>query len=112
LEQTSIIDLGVTLTVARAAKVILFATEQALALKPALDRFAEDVTEYRLPFPSVMLQFSEPSPQAALLTSVEQTDDMRFMGVNDDTVVALLLGQGEEDGSGKIVNSVTGYRIQ
>jgi hypothetical protein len=109
VEQTSIIDLGVTLTVACAAKVILFATEQALALKPALDRFAEDVTEYRLPFPSVMLQFSEPIPEAALIASVEQTADMRFMGVNDDKVVALLLGQEEEEGSGTTINSVSAW---
>lgn len=109
IEQTSIIDLGVTLTVAREAKVIVFSTDQALALKPALDRFAEDVTEYRLPFPAVMLQFTEPIPEAALLGSVEQTDDMLRMGVSEDKILALLMGQEEEDGSGRIVNSVSAW---
>jgi len=107
-EQASIVDLGVTLTVARAAKVILFSTEQALALKPALDHFAEDVTEYRLPFPCVMLQFTEPIPESALLASVEQTDDMRAMGVAEDRIVALLLAQ-EEDEAGLTINSASAW---
>jgi hypothetical protein len=108
VEQASLIDLGVTLTVAREAKVILFDTEQALALKPALDRFAENLSEYRLPFPSVMLQFSTPIPEVALLPSAEQTAEMRQMGIAEDQILALLLGQ-EEDEAGRLVNSASAW---
>ena len=108
VEQASIVDLGVTLTVAREAKVILFSTEQALALKPALDRFAEDLSEYRLPFPSVMLQFTEPVPESALMANVEQTEDMQRMGIAEDTILALLLGQ-EEGREGKLVNTASAW---
>jgi hypothetical protein len=108
IEQASLIDLGVTLTIAREAKVILFDTEQALALKPALDRFAENLSEYRLPFPSVMLQFSTPIPEVALLPSAEQTVEMRQLGIAEDQILALLLGQ-EEDTTGRLVNSASAW---
>lgn len=107
-ERASVIDLGVTLTVAREAKVILFSTEQALALKPALDRFAEDLVEYRLPFPCVMLQFSEPIPETALLPAAEQTPEMKQLGIEDDRILALLLAQ-ETGEDGRLVNSASAW---
>jgi hypothetical protein len=48
------------------AQVILFDSEQALALVPAIRRFADDL-DFRLPFPSVMFQFSEPISETAIL---------------------------------------------
>ncbi len=107
-ERADVIDLGVTLIVAREAKAILFASEQALALKPALDRFAEEMREYRLPFPCVMLQFTEPIPESALLASVEQTEDMRRAGIEEDKIVALFLGQ-ETDAAGGTINSASAW---
>lgn len=67
------------------AQVILFDSEQALALVPAIRRFADDL-DFRLPFPSVMFQFSEPIPETAILA--QERDE-------PDRILALIVTQTE-----------------
>ena len=55
-------DFAIAAGIARAAQTIVFAAEQALALRPALERFADGV-DYRLPFAQVILQFDRPLPE-------------------------------------------------
>src|SRR5947208_4523944 len=61
--QVDHIDLLACKVIMEDARVILFSTEQALALRPALQRFAEAL-DYHLPFPSVFIQFTQPIPEA------------------------------------------------
>ncbi len=61
--QVDHIDLLACKAILEDAHVILFSAEQALALRPALQRFAEAL-DYRLPFPSVLIQFTQPIPES------------------------------------------------
>ena len=54
-------------------QTILFPADQALALRPAFERFAEGV-DYRLPFECVILQFDRPIPEREFF-AVEYEDE-------------------------------------
>jgi hypothetical protein len=97
-------DLVSTYMVAQHAQTILFATAQALALKPALDRFAEQVLEYRLPFPSTLLQFTEPIGESQLLPYPLEVEAPPDAVPGEDRILALLLTQttGED---GRLLNT-------
>ncbi len=56
-------DFEIAALIAAAAHTVLFRTDQVLALRPALERFADSV-EYRLPFENLILQFDRPVPEA------------------------------------------------
>lgn len=84
------------------AQVVLFSTAQALALRPALDRFAGEL-EYRLPFQSVMLQFTDPIPESEFL-NIERTRSMMAAGVEEDQILAMILSQ-TEGSTGEIINN-------
>ena len=87
------------------AQVILFSAEQALALRPALQRFGEAL-EYRLPFRTLFIQFTQPIPESAFFTP-EPTDQpgsaefLQNMGLTDgDKICGMVLDQ-EEKAEGK-----------
>lgn len=67
-------DTLATLFMLEDARVIVFSSEQALALVPAVRRFAEQL-DFRLPFPSVMFQFSEPIPETDILAQEKYSAD-------------------------------------
>lgn len=67
------------------AQVIIFPAETALALVPAIRRFAEQL-DFRLPFPSVMFQFSQPIAETDLLA--QEKDE-------PDRIQALIVSQTE-----------------
>lgn len=56
------LDFDIARAVARQGKTILFPSQQALALRPALAKFGESV-DYRLPFPETIIQFDHPIPE-------------------------------------------------
>lgn len=99
---TDFYDFGATLTVLQEARVILFNSQQALALRPALDRFSEDVA-YHLPFERVWLQFTDPIPEAELF-EVERPPGHEEMGIETDAVLGIVLAQDETD-SGQMLNN-------
>lgn len=78
-------DTIATLRILEPAQVILFDSEQALALVPAIRRFAEQL-DFRLPFPSVLFQFSEPIPETDILAQEKQ---------ESDHILALVVSQTE-----------------
>jgi len=78
-------DTIATLHMLEDAHVIVFSTEQALALVPAIRRFAEQL-DFRLPFPSVMFQFSEPIAETDLLAQEKE---------DPDRIQALIVSQTE-----------------
>lgn len=78
-------DTIATLRILEPAQVILFDSEQALALVPAIRRFAEQL-DFRLPFPSILFQFSEPIPETDILVQ-ERADH--------DSLLALVVSQTE-----------------
>lgn len=80
-------DTIATLHMLEDAHVIIFDSEQALALVPAVRRFADDL-DFRLPFPSVMFQFSEPIPETDILK--QEKDE-------PDRILVLVVSQTEND---------------
>lgn len=109
-------DFAISAGIAAQAQTILFSADQALALRPALEKFAEAV-DYRLPFENVILQFDRPIPEREFfaIERDEQTDAVLlakmarlwdeagvplhgWQPADGDGVVALLLTQGELDG--------------
>lgn len=80
-------DTIATLHMLEDAKVVLFDSEQALALVPAIRCFADDL-DFRLPFPSVMFQFSEPIPETDILVQEKE---------EPDRILALIVSQTEND---------------
>jgi hypothetical protein len=109
-------DFEIAALIAAEAHTVLFRTDQVLALRPALERFAESV-EYRLPFENVILQFDRPVPEAlffeiehayqqdpAVLTETLHLWEQAGLTLHGwtpadgDGVVALLLTQSEIDG--------------
>lgn len=86
------------------ARTILFATAQALALTPALDRFTEQILEYRLPFPYTLLQFTEPIGESQLLPYPLETDGPPDALPGEDRILALLLSQ-TETADGALLNT-------
>jgi hypothetical protein len=109
-------DFEIAALIAAEAHTVLFRTDQVLALRPALERFAESV-EYRQPFENVILQFDRPIPETAFF-EIEHAyqhdpavlaESARVWGdagltlhgwtpTDGDGVVALLLAQSEIDG--------------
>lgn len=67
-------DTIATLYMLEDAKTIIFDAEQALALVPAIRRFAEEL-DFRLPFPSVIFQFTEPISETDILAQERQSND-------------------------------------
>ena len=55
-------DFEIAALIAAQAQTVIFHADQMLALRPALERFAEAV-DYRLPFTNVILQFDRPVPE-------------------------------------------------
>jgi hypothetical protein len=100
----AILDLIAAYSVAQHAQTILFSTAQALALKPALERFGEDLLEYRLPFPFTLIQFSAPIAEAQLLPYPEELPGPFAAETGADKILALLLSQSE-DQQGQLLNS-------
>lgn len=98
----SMYDLVATYQLACQARTILFSTEQALALLPALDRFTAALAEHRLPFPVTLLQFTTPIAEADLLPYPEILPDP--VAVADDRILALLLSQDETQ-EGALLNT-------
>ena len=109
-------DFEVVALIAAQARTVIFRADQVLALRPALERFAEFV-DYRLPFASIILQFDRPIPESLFfdLERPYQSDPAilaeitRLWGeaglalhgwtpADGDGVVALLLTQAELDG--------------
>lgn len=80
-------DTIATLHMLEDAHVIIFDSEQALALVPAIRRFAYDL-DFRLPFPSVIFQFSEPIPETDILAQEKG---------EPDRILALVVSQTEND---------------
>ena len=78
-------DTIATLRMLEDAQVIIFNAEQALALVPAIRRFAEQL-DFRLPFPSIMFQFSEPIPETDILAQEKE---------EHDRILALIVTQTE-----------------
>lgn len=78
-------DTIATLGMLEPAQVVLFDSEQALALVPAIRRFSEQL-DFRLPFPSVMFQFSAPIPETDILAQEKQ---------ESDRILALVVSQTE-----------------
>ena len=105
---TDYYDIRASLEMTRNAQTILFSTDQAIALRPALERFAEDL-EYRLPFPGVILQFDRPIPESEFLAS-ESADLLSHLetGIEGDQILALLMSQTELT-DGRILNNVAAY---
>jgi hypothetical protein len=96
----SVYDLIAAYRVARQAHTILFSTEQALALLPALERFTAALAHHHLPFPATILQFTTPIAEADLLPYPEVLPDPVAAATTDDHILALLLSQEEaEDGT-------------
>ena len=109
-------DFEIAALIAVHAQTIVFSADQALALRPALERFDETV-EYRLPFPQVILQFDRPLPEHEFF-SIEhayQSDPAHLQMIDrlwhehgqsvhgwtpadGDALVALLLAQDDIDG--------------
>jgi hypothetical protein len=83
-------DFEIAAIIAAQAHTVLFRADQVLALRPALERFAESV-EYRLPFESVILQFDHPIPEA-LFFEVENPEQ------NDPQALAVVAGMWAESG--------------
>lgn len=81
----------------RDAKVIVFDTDQALALLPAIDGF-EDQLDFRLPFPEVMFQFTKPIPETDLLQQERE---------HDDSIQAIIVSQNIDPDPGLIVNNAS-----
>lgn len=73
------IDTIATLRMLEDAQVILFNAEQALMLVPAIRRFAEQL-DFRLPFPAILFQFSEPIAETDLLAQEKEEAD-RILGM-------------------------------
>lgn len=67
-------DTIATMRMLEDAQVIVFPAETALALVPAIRRFAEQL-DFRLPFPSVMFQFSAPIAETDLLAQEKDEPD-------------------------------------
>lgn len=84
------VDYTVVSTVAEEGQTIIFDSRQALALRPAMQRLANRPF-WKLPFPSVILQFTEPIAETDFF-QVEPSwrDD------DPDPVLALILAQHEE----------------
>jgi len=108
----TLLDLIAAYDVARHAQTILFSTAQALALKPALERFGEELTEYRLPFPATLLQFTEPIAEAQLLPYAEELPFPLSVQPGEDTILALLLSQAENEAGQTINTAAFWFRSQ
>lgn len=95
------------------ARVILFSAEQALALRPALKRFAEAL-EYRLPFPSVFIQFTQPIPEAEFFLPEPSdfpgsAEFLQHMGLSaGDKICGIALDQ-DQGASGKVINNAAAW---
>lgn len=111
--QVDHIDLLATKAIVADAQVILFSAEQALALRPALQRFAEAL-EYRLPFPSILIQFSQPIPETAFFEpeisdAPESEAYLENLGLAEgDKICAIALDQ-QEDSRGKLLNNAVAW---
>lgn len=90
IDDYSLIDFQVALHVAKNSKTILFSSEQAVVLGPALERFNEAIA-YRLPFDNLIFQFDEPIPELTFFRP-EHPDEQP-----DDQLLALLLHQHEDE---------------
>lgn len=105
----SLPDFRVAAHIAADAQTVLFSSEQALALRPALERFAEEV-DYRPPFPNVILQFTSPIPETEFFAEERPLAEIVGQPVPDlpgDSVLALLLHQHENNG--ETVNQAVAY---
>lgn len=78
-------DFEVTAEIARTGQTILFSADQALALRPALAAFDEQV-DHRLPFPSIILQFDRPIPEHIFFEAErDELQDPAFLRQMADT---------------------------
>jgi len=77
------LDTLATLHMLEGAQIVVFSTEQALALLPAIRRFEEHM-DFHLPFPSIMFQFSAPIPETDVL--VQERDE-------PDRILAIIVSQ-------------------
>lgn len=105
----SLPDFRVAAHIAADAQTILFDSDQALALRPALERFAEEV-DYRLPFANVILQFTQPIPETVFFAEERPLAEIVGQQIPDtagDTVLCLLLHQHTDNG--ETVNQAVAY---
>lgn len=91
------VEFGATYVIASQATTILFSTEQALALKPALRRYA-DYVEFHPPFAYTLFQFDTPIPESRLLETTEREEE-------EDKILALLVSQSAMTDPDKTVNN-------
>lgn len=82
------LDTIATLDVLEQAQTIVFDSEQALALVPAIRRFVDQL-DFRLPFPAIWFQFSSPIPE---------TDALAKERDEDDQIVGIAVSQHEDGG--------------
>lgn len=76
---------------ANVAQTVIFSAEQALALRPALDRFQEQ-PELRFPFPFMILQFDRPIKENEFFAQEEG----HWTNADKDSILAVVCSQDED----------------
>lgn len=114
-------DFMVAESIAVEAQTVIFSADQAIALRPALSRFA-DQPFFKLPFPRMIIQFDQAIPETVffedepdhwlndprlsedrevLLKNIQTLDAYQERGLNplladDDAVIAILISQHDD----------------
>lgn len=123
------VDFEVTAAIAAEAQTILFSADQALALRPALAEFDDQVT-HRLPFRSIILQFDRPIPEHEFFETeradYQEPEFLRNLAAvwrdaglpltgwtpeDGDAVTAVLLTQGTTTDTGKTFNQAVAFFV-
>lgn len=111
--QVDHIDLLACKVIMEEAHVILFSAKQALALRPALQRFVEAL-DYHLPFPSVFIQFTQPIPEAEFFLPepsdlAGSTEFLQKLGLSEgDKICGIALNQ-DQGTKGKVINNAVAW---
>lgn len=98
------LDLTATSVIAKDAQTLLLDVELARELIPAMQRLEGEYT-WRLPWSSMIVQFSQPISETDLLAP-ERNDYMDITGADTDPILAVVLDQRESEiHAGTIVNN-------
>lgn len=107
MQESSRRDKTACYAIAQDAQTIIFATDQMMALRPLVTS-GRIISDYRLPFRSVIVQFTRPIPEREFLNGALSAGvDVRMVAV-DDTIDALVLAQWM-DGNGQMINNAIAY---
>jgi len=110
IREQSRYDRAACRVIAGASKIVVFATDQLMALRPLIEKDAGILADYRLPFAHMIVQFTRPVPEHQFMVGARSDgiDAGMTWDPYRDTIDALILSQ-VEDADGRLVNNAIAY---